>query len=179
MNKQEAIELLRNEGWTKADAQRALIIIDFQIDPNIDELTILRTASQFAGAELLNRQRLQAAQKGLVTKRNKEIQAYITQIEQLTLKIGQNSNENAAELAEINLLKEKISKLIHDNDSLTQNNNELIQANDVLMQDNKNLKNIVDEIRFKLTVEIKNLLKINNILELRKHLVTLLKSTLG
>lgn len=179
MNKREAVELLHNEGWTRADAQRALTIIDFRINPNVDELTILRTASQFAGAELLNRQRLQAAQKGLVTRRNREIREYIAQIEQLTLKIGQNSNENAAELAEINRLKEEISRLIQDNDDLTQNNNELTQANDLLMQDNRNLRNIVDEIRFKLTVEIRNLLQINSILELRKRLVTLLKSTLG
>ena len=52
MNKQEAIELLNHEGWTKADAQRALESINFKINPDVDELTIRRAASQFAGAEL-------------------------------------------------------------------------------------------------------------------------------
>ena len=63
MNKQQAIELLNHEGWTKADAKRALELLDFRLNPNIDELTIRRAASKFAGVELLNRQYLQRAQK--------------------------------------------------------------------------------------------------------------------
>lgn len=166
MNKKEAIELLNHEGWTKADARRALESINFKINPDVDELTIRRAASQFAGAELYNRQRLQAAQKGMVTKRNKEIQNYIIQIEELTLKIGSSNSENSAELEQqVKELKGKISKLV--------------QANDILKKDNRNLKNIVDEIRFKLTVEIKHLLSLKNILEIRKRLLELLKSTLG
>ena len=166
MNKKEAIELLNHEDWTKADAQRALESIDFQTDTDIDELMVRRAASQFAGAELLNRQRLQAAQKGLVTRRNREIQEYITQIEELTLKIGSSNSENSEELEqEVIKLKEKISKIVLVNDSLK--------------KDNKNLKNIVDEIRFKLTVEIKELLNLKNILEIRERLLRLLKSILG
>ncbi|WP_319418822.1 hypothetical protein [Pleurocapsa sp. FMAR1] len=166
MNKKEAIELLNHEGWTKADAQRALESINFKTDTDIDELFIRRAASQFAGAELSNRQRLQAAQKGMVTKRNQEIQSYIVQIEELTLKIGSSNGENSAELEEqVKELKDKISNLV--------------EANDVLKKDNKHLKNIVDEIRFKLTVEIKSLLNLENILEIRKRLFELLKSTLG
>ncbi|MEM7593978.1 MAG: hypothetical protein AAF383_21140 [Cyanobacteria bacterium P01_A01_bin.83] len=166
MNKKEAIKLLNHEGWTKADAQRALVLIDFKSNTNIDELMVRRASSKFAGAELLNRQRLQAAQKALVTKRNKEIQEYIAQIEALTLKIGSSSDENSAELEqEVKQLKDKIAKLI--------------LVNDDLKKDNKNLKNIVDEIRLKLTVEMKNLLKLKNILDIRKRLVELLKSTLG
>ena len=166
MNKIEAIELLNHEGWTKADARRALESINFKTNTDIDELTIRRAASQFAGAELIKRQNLQRAQKGMVTKRNKEIQLYIVQIEELTLKIGSGNSENSAELEkQVKELKDKISKLV--------------QVNDVLKKDNRNLKNIVDEIRFKLTVEIKHLLNLQNLLEIRKRLIELLKSTLG
>lgn len=173
MNKQEAIELLNQEGWTKADAKRALASINFKINPDVDELKVRRAASQFAGTELYSRQRLQAAQKGLVTKRNKEIQSYIVQIEELTLKIGSNSSENSAELKQqVQELKGKISRLIQTND-------ELDRVNNILQKDNRNLKNIVDEIRFKLTVEIKDIFKLNNILEIRRRLVKLLKSILG
>ena len=165
MNKKEAIELLNNEGWTKADAKRALSAIDFQTNFDVEEIVILRAASQFAGAELLNRQRLQAAQRGLVTRRNREIQQYIVEIEELTRKI---SNSNGKETVELNKqiveLKTKISKLIETNDSLK--------------KDNKNLKNIVDEIRFKITVEFKHLLQLQDS-DLKKGLVRLLKSTLG
>ena len=174
MNKREAIELLNHEGWTKADAKRALESINFRTDTDIDELMVRRAASQFAGAELLNRQRLQAAQKGLVTRRNREIQEYISQIEELTLKIGSsNSSENSAELEqEVIKLKDKISNLVQAND-------ELDRANNILQRDNRNLRNIVDEIRFRLTVEFKNILRLNNILKIKQRLVQLLKSTLG
>ncbi len=166
MNKKEAIELLDHEGWTKADAQRALKSINFKTDTDIDELIVRCAALQFAGAELIKRQNLQRAQKGMVTKRNKEIQSYIVQIEELTLKIGSSNGENSAELEkQVKELKGKISNLV--------------EANDVLKKDNKNLKNIVDEIRFKLTVEIKSLLNLKNILEIRKRLIDLLKTILG
>lgn len=165
MNKKEAIELLNNEGWTKADANRALYTIDFQTNSDVEEIIILRTASRFAGVELLNRQRLQAAQKGMVTKKNKEIQQYIVEIEQLTKEISTSSGNEAVELnKQIVELKTKISKLVETNDSL--------------MKDNRNLKNIVDEIRLKITQEFKHLLQLQDS-DLKKGLVRLLKSTLG
>lgn len=165
MNKKEAIELLHNEGWTKADAKRALSAIDFKTNSDVEEIIILRTASQFAGAELLNRQRLQAAQKGMVTKKNKEIQQYIVEIEELTRKISISSEKETVELnKQIVELKTKIGKLIETNDSLK--------------KDNKNLKNIVDEIRFKITVEFKHLLQLQDS-DIKKGLIRLLKSTLG
>lgn len=80
MNKRQAIKLLNDDGWTKADAIRALESIDFRTDP--DELTIRRRTSPFAGSELKQRQRLQAAQKGLVTKKIKEIKEYAAKIDQ-------------------------------------------------------------------------------------------------
>lgn len=72
MNKTQAIKLLENDGWTKADALRALESIDFRTNP--DELTVRRITSQLAGPELNRRQRSQGAQKGLVTKKTKEIE---------------------------------------------------------------------------------------------------------
>ena len=85
MNKSQAIKLLENEAWTKADAMRALELIDFSANP--DEITVRRGISPFAGSELIKRQRLQAAQKGLVTKKNREIelkeQEYAAKIDQV------------------------------------------------------------------------------------------------
>jgi hypothetical protein len=40
MNKSEAINLLNNEGWTKEDAKRALLEVDFSKD--LDELRVLQ-----------------------------------------------------------------------------------------------------------------------------------------
>lgn len=66
----EAIDYATQFGWTKADAQRAFADIDTQ---QADELTLLTAMVDFAGPTLLERQRLQGAQKGLVTRRNREI----------------------------------------------------------------------------------------------------------
>ena len=76
MNKKEAIALLNNEGWTKTDAQRALKLLDFKLNLEFDELTIRQAASKFAGVQLYERQRLQAAQKGMVTKK-KDLNDYL------------------------------------------------------------------------------------------------------
>ena len=73
MNKQEAIKLLNSEGWTKADAQRALNSLNFKLQTNIDELTVRRAASQFAGLVLIERQKAQAVQKRFVTIKTKQI----------------------------------------------------------------------------------------------------------
>lgn len=72
MNKSQAIKLLQHEGWTKADASRALESVDFSANP--DELTIRRVTSPFAGPELSKRQNLQRAQKGLVKKKTDEME---------------------------------------------------------------------------------------------------------
>ena len=159
MNKTKAIALLNDEGWTKADAKRALELLDFKINPDADELAIRRAASQFAGLQLYERQRLQAAQKGMVTKKNKEIQKYIAQIEELAANGDSNSTEKITEL------KNKISKLI--------------EANDELKKDNKAMKNIVDQIRFKLTVEIKDILSLKDIRQIKTKLVKLINYISG
>lgn len=72
MKKSQILKLLESEGWTKADALRAISSIDFSTDP--DELSIRRAiSSQFVGSELSQRQRLQAYQKGIITKKNRQI----------------------------------------------------------------------------------------------------------
>jgi hypothetical protein len=93
VNKKEAIALLNDEGWTKADAKRALELLDFKLNLELDELTIRQAASKFAGVQLDERQRLQAAQKGMVTKKNKEIQQYVTQIKELAANGGGDNQE--------------------------------------------------------------------------------------
>ncbi|MBW4452128.1 MAG: hypothetical protein KME55_05290 [Nostoc indistinguendum CM1-VF10] len=71
-DKLESIKLLESYGWTKADAMCFLEVIDFSANP--DEITIRRAISPFAGSELTKRQRLQVAQKGLVTRKTREIE---------------------------------------------------------------------------------------------------------
>ena len=164
MKKSEAIKLLTSEQWTKADAERALVKIDFSTNP--DELTIRRAISSFAGSELINRQRLQAAQKGQVTKKIKEIktlQQDITKLKQERKKPYSTLDKNSLEVQ----IK-----------TLTTKNKELASANQELQKDNKNLKNIVDRIKLKLAMDTKALLRYEDS-ELRKEIIKLFKWTLG
>ena len=199
MKKQEAINLLNGEGWTKEDAKRALKSIDFKTNKDVDELTIRRVASKFAGSELIQRQRLQAAQKTLVTKKTQEIQKLNSQIKELKQKeaaiitnpdleeqLQQLIKENQ-DLAKVNAILEQDNQdfqnitapdLEKKLEKLLEQNQELTEANTVLKKDNKDLKNIVDAIRLKLTIETKHLLQLENS-EIKKGLVKLLKSTLG
>lgn len=75
--KQEAIQYAKHFGWTGADAERAFTTLATAELKNADELALLTAMVNFAGPTLLERQRLQGAQKGLVTKKEK----YIKQIE--------------------------------------------------------------------------------------------------
>lgn len=72
--KKEAINYAKHFGWTEADAKRAFADIDLR---DADELAVLTAMVNFAGPTLYERQRLQGAQKGLVTKKEN----YIRQIE--------------------------------------------------------------------------------------------------
>ena len=72
--KKEAIEYAKQFKWTGADAERAFANLNLK---EASEQDLLMALVIFAGSELLERQRLQAAQKGQVTKKNK----YIKQIE--------------------------------------------------------------------------------------------------
>lgn len=73
--KKEAIEYAKRFNWTAADAKRAFANLNLE---EASEQDILMALVTFAGSELLERQRLQAAQKGQVTKKNN----YIKQVEQ-------------------------------------------------------------------------------------------------
>lgn len=60
-------------GWTQADARRALEGMDFKPSPQSEE-TLLIAMATFAGPTLLERQRLQAAQKAQVTIQAKKVE---------------------------------------------------------------------------------------------------------
>lgn len=138
---------------------------------------------------LIERQTAQAVQKRFVTIKTKQIAELNSQIKNLQTnnesdletKLKQLISENE-KLTEINkALKkdntaqfnpEQIAKLINEN-------KELLSVNKTLKEDNKNLKNIVDKIKFNLAVEIKEAVQINNIVQIKKRLYKLLNSTLG
>ncbi|MBD2515994.1 hypothetical protein H6G93_13405 [Nostoc sp. FACHB-973] len=177
MNKSQSIKLLESEGWTKADAMRALEVIDFSTNP--DEITIRRAISAFAGSELIKRQRLQAAQKGLVTKKSNEIeknnQEYAVKIEQLNKYQKQENQKYEGEIEKLSDTNKVLETKIKN---ITIQNNELMQANEQLKKDNKALKNLIDEIRLKLAMNTKKLLQYEDS-EIRQALIIMFKSTLG
>ena len=70
MRKQDAIAFAKEFDWTAADAKRAFVDLDIK---EADEQSLLLAMANFAGKELLERQRLQAAQKGQVTRKKNEI----------------------------------------------------------------------------------------------------------
>jgi predicted RNase H-like nuclease (RuvC/YqgF family) len=163
VNKSQAIQLLQSEGWTQADAKRALELINFNTNP--DEITIRRAISSFTGSELSNRQRLQAAQKGMVTKKNKEIES---KIEQLNKSQKQEREKYEAEIKSLEMQLKSINS----------ENNELLQLNDQLKKDNKSLKNLVDAIKLRLAIDTKRLLEYEDS-KIRQALIKMFKSTLG
>ncbi|MEL6815006.1 MAG: hypothetical protein AAFP03_09355 [Cyanobacteria bacterium J06598_3] len=67
---EDAINYAKHFGWTGADAKRAFAGINLK---EADELALLTAMVNFAGPTLYERQRLQGAQKGLVTKKEKQI----------------------------------------------------------------------------------------------------------
>ncbi|MBH8574778.1 hypothetical protein I8752_17465 [Nostocaceae cyanobacterium CENA369] len=177
MNKSQAIQLLESEGWTKADAIRALEAIDFNINP--DEITIRRAISLFVGSELIKRQRLQATQKGMVTKKNKEIelnsQEYAKKIDRLNKYQKQEREKYEVEMQNLSDKNKIIGVQLN---TIKSQNNMLIQVNEQLKKDNKNLKNLIDAIKLRLAIDTKKLLQYEDS-EIRKALVNMFKSTLG
>ncbi|MDX2212835.1 MAG: hypothetical protein SFY66_06050 [Oculatellaceae cyanobacterium bins.114] len=115
--------------------------MDFNQSP--DELTIRRVISVFAGPELIKRQRLQAAQKGMVTKKTREIEGKDQQVQ-----------------------------------ILASEKEELVEVNDQLKKDNKALKNLIDQIKLKIAIDVKTLLRYEDS-EIRRALVKWFKSTQG
>jgi hypothetical protein len=145
VNKSQAIKLLKDEGWTEADAKRALAGIDFST--NLGELAIRRTISSFAGTELIQRQRLQAAQKGMVTKKTKEIERkdeeYVIQINQYeeSLKLAKEKYES--EIQAMLLRKTDLETKVN---SLVWQNNELLRVNEQLEKDKIELIKVKEEL---------------------------------
>jgi hypothetical protein len=74
VTKTEAITFAKKFNWTAADAERAFDGLDFK---KADEQDLLLALVNFAGPLLLERQRLQGAQKAQVTKKTN----YIKKIE--------------------------------------------------------------------------------------------------
>ncbi len=70
MLKKEAISLAKSHGWTAKDAERAYAGLDFN---KVSQEQIVDALVRFAGPELLERQRLQAAQKAQVTRKKNHI----------------------------------------------------------------------------------------------------------
>lgn len=79
MTKLEAVEFAKKLNWTEADAKRAFSDLDFK---EANEQDLLMKLAKFAGQELLNRQRLQAAQKAQVTRKKNEIKQIETEYQQ-------------------------------------------------------------------------------------------------
>ncbi|AFZ18620.1 hypothetical protein [Allocoleopsis franciscana] len=163
MNKSQAIKLLKDEGWTEADAKRALAGIDFSTNPG--ELAIRRTISSFAGTELIQRQRLQAAQKGMVTKKTKEIERkdeeYGIQINQYeeSLKLAKEKYESEIQAlllrktdleTQVNSIALQNNELLRVNEQLEKDKLESVKVKEELEKDNKNFKNIVDAIKLEI-----------------------------
>ncbi|WP_310482174.1 hypothetical protein [Chamaesiphon sp. VAR_48_metabat_403] len=180
MDKAEIINILQSEDWTKADALRAVESIDFNTNP--DELTIRRNiSSRFAGRELIKRQREQAAQKGMVTKKTNQIellkQQYQADIKQRDLQLARSKQQvTGVDSPDPNnihnqQLLARVKELEVDNRSLTKVNAEL-------KKDNKSLKNIVDSIRLQIAKDMKGILKYQDS-DLRQAILKLFKSTQG
>lgn len=155
MKKTEAINLFVSDGWTKADAERALEGLDFSKDP--DELTVYKYSSLFSGKELSTRQRLQAAEKSVVTKKVKEID----------LKVMENKD-----------LQNQTKILDSQNSKLAKTNEQLVEVKDKLEKENRSLKNLVDAIRLRITIDGGKLLQYEDS-EIRKALSKWFKGIQG
>lgn len=71
MLKKEAIAFAKQFGWTAKDAERAVAQLDLKAT---SEQQLIQALLAFAGEQLLERQRLQAAQKAQVTKKSNQLQ---------------------------------------------------------------------------------------------------------
>jgi len=69
LTKKEFIEFAAGFNWTKADAERAWLVVESRHFTNREDMAAALLF--FAGPELAERQRLQAAQKGQVTKKTR------------------------------------------------------------------------------------------------------------
>ena len=76
MLKKDAIAFAKQYGWTGKDAERAVMGLNLKLMSQSD---LIEALLQFAGPELLERQRLQGAQKAQVTKKSNQLQQIQTE----------------------------------------------------------------------------------------------------
>jgi serine phosphatase RsbU (regulator of sigma subunit) len=176
MKKSEILKLLESEGWTKADALRAIASIDLSTDP--DELSIRRSiSSQFIGSELSQRQRLQSSQKRLVTIKNGQIKLLQQQLSQQVK--GADNSKQAEKVdrlqQQVQQQKDRADGLVKQVEELNTNNQLFVKVNAELKQDNKHLKNLVDAIRLQIVKDMRGLLRYQDS-ELRQAIMKLYKS---
>lgn len=100
----EQLQIMKLMGFTNADAQRVLNepISDEQISTILAEVQKHMTIEEFArmsiqmglfsGKELFNRQKLQAAQKGNVTKTKKKLQEALETVEDLDEELSETKD---------------------------------------------------------------------------------------
>ncbi|MDV3002552.1 MAG: hypothetical protein N5P05_004207 (plasmid) [Chroococcopsis gigantea SAG 12.99] len=102
ITKNEAIEFAKKYNWTIKDAERAYANISLS-DATEQDLIIALLA--FAGPELLERQRLQAAQKALVTKKKNYIEKieadFVSKIEEADRKLSELNSAYLPVIAKI------------------------------------------------------------------------------
>ncbi|MBD2136135.1 hypothetical protein H6F32_00725 [Anabaena sp. FACHB-1237] len=118
----------------------------------------------------------------LLHKEYKELKESIEHIE--ILKSASTLRKQELE-QETRKLEEDIQRISKENknlqtqvDTLSYNNQQLTEANSKLKKDNRDLKNILDQIKLKLTIHINSLLRLEDS-EIRKGLIKLLQSIQG
>ncbi|NEQ25613.1 MAG: hypothetical protein F6K28_42445 [Microcoleus sp. SIO2G3] len=112
----------------------------------------------------------------------RELEESIAQLETSTTALESRKRQLELEQKQLEL---EIQNLSARNDGLetkvkklASEKEELIEVNDDLKKENKALKNIIDEIRLKLAINVKKMLQLEDS-EIRKALIKLFKSTQG
>lgn len=88
--KEKAKQFARQYGWTGADAERAFANLDLK---SATEENLVIALVTFAGPELKTRQSERASQKGLVTKKRKELEKVERDLENHLQESRQKINE--------------------------------------------------------------------------------------
>lgn len=140
-------------------------------------------------SELSNNNRYYGQERGKAERRlaglqteYQQLENSISDLEKINEELGNRKGSLTNEQQE---LESEIQRLSSDNQSLSQKvqilttqNDELVDANEKLKKDNKDLKNIVDQIKLRLTRDTKMLLQYEDS-EIRKALIRLFRWTLG
>lgn len=111
-----------------------------------------------------------------------ELEESIAQIETSTVALESRKRQLELEQQQLELEIENLSVRNNSLETKVQKlaveKEELVEVNDELKKENKALKNIIDEIRLKLTINLKKMLQLEDS-EIRKALAKLFKSTQG